>query len=72
LILSPRLQRKKNSLLSTGVKMSQHSSLKGSSKIKVRRNVLKRFERIDLMLKRGIITKENVPASGLPKTKPDE
>ncbi|NLB68925.1 MAG: small basic protein [Lentisphaerae bacterium] len=52
--------------------MSQHSSLKGSSKIKVRRNVLKRFERIDLMLKRGIITKENVPASGLPKTKPDE
>ena len=52
--------------------MSQHSSLKGSSKITARRNVLKRFERIDLMLKRGQITKDKIPAYGLPKIKPEE
>ena len=52
--------------------MSQHTSLKGSSKIKMRRNVMKRYERIDLMLKRGQIKKDSVPAYGLPKTKPEE
>lgn len=52
--------------------MSQHSSLKGSSKIKARRNVLKRYERVDLLIRRGVIKEEEVPGSGLPKTKPDE
>jgi small basic protein (TIGR04137 family) len=33
--------------------MSQHKSLQGISGIVVKRNVLKRFERIDLLKKRG-------------------
>ena len=52
--------------------MSQHSSLKGSSKITVRRNVLKRYERVDLLLKRGIMKKDAIRGFGLPKTKPEE
>ncbi len=48
--------------------MSQHRSLKGASKITVKRNVLKRFERVELMKKRGITTKQVI---GLPKTKPE-
>ena len=52
--------------------MSQHSSLKGSSKITARRNVLKRYERVDLLVKRGVIKKDNVRSFGLPKTKPEE
>ena len=32
--------------------MSQHRSLKGSSKITAKRNVLKRFERINLLMER--------------------
>jgi small basic protein (TIGR04137 family) len=50
--------------------MSQHSSLKAAVKITSRRNVLKRFERIDLMRKRGK-WKEGDRALGLPKTKPE-
>ena len=53
-------------------KMSQHTSLKGSSKIKVRRNVLKRYERVDLLVKRGVMKKDEIRGSGLPKTKPEE
>ncbi len=52
--------------------MSQHSSLKGSSKIKVRRNVLKRYERVDLLTKRGVMKKDEIRGFGLPKTKPEE
>lgn len=52
--------------------MSQHTSLKGSSKIKVRRNVLKRYERIDLLVKRGVMKEDEIRGSGLPKTKPEE
>lgn len=52
--------------------MSQHSSLKGSSKITVRRNVLKRFERVDILTKRGQMKKDEVRGFGLPKTKPEE
>ncbi len=48
--------------------MSQHPSLKSASKIIVRRNVLKRFERIDLLKTRGE-WKEGDSALGLPKTK---
>ena len=50
--------------------MSQHSSLKAATKIATRRNVLKRFERIDVMRKRGK-WKEGDRALGLPKTKPE-
>lgn len=51
--------------------MSQHASLKAASKIKTKRNVLKRFERIDLLRERGK-WKEGDTATGLPKTKPGE
>ncbi|MDR1145883.1 MAG: small basic protein [Verrucomicrobiales bacterium] len=51
--------------------MSQHKSLRGSSQIKVKRNVLKRFERVDLMKKRGQ-WKDNANVHKLPKTRPEE
>jgi small basic protein (TIGR04137 family) len=51
--------------------MSQHLSLKSASRIKTKRNVLKRFERIDL-LKTGGKWKQGDRAYGLPKTKPQE
>jgi small basic protein (TIGR04137 family) len=50
--------------------MSQHRSLKGASTIAARRNVLKRFERVELLKKRGQ-WKESQKVLGLPKTKPD-
>ena len=50
--------------------MSQHRSLKGASKITVKRNVLKRFERVELMKKRGVF-KAGTRVIGLPKTKPE-
>lgn len=48
--------------------MSMHSSLKGASKIRTKRNVLKRFERVDI-LKKGGRWKEGDRAFNLPKTK---
>ncbi len=48
--------------------MSLHPSLKAASKIATKRNVLKRFERIDLLKKRGK-WKDGDRAFGLPKTK---
>ncbi len=50
--------------------MSQHRSLKGSSQIVAKRNVLKRFERVDLLKKRGQ-WKDGMKVLGLPKTKPE-
>jgi small basic protein (TIGR04137 family) len=50
--------------------MSQHRSLKGASTITAKRNVLKRFERVELLKKRGQF-KEGMKVIGLPKTKPD-
>ena len=50
--------------------MSQHKSLQGSSGIVIKRNVLKRFERIDLLKKRGF-WKAGDRVQGLRKTKPD-
>ena len=50
--------------------MSQHRSLQGSSGIVVKRNVLKRFERVDLLKKRGQ-WKAGDRVQGLRKTKPD-
>ena len=50
--------------------MSQHRSLKGASTIAAKRNVLKRFERVELLKKRGQ-WKDGQKVIGLPKTKPD-
>ena len=50
--------------------MSQHPSLKGKGAIKAKRSVLKRFERVELMKKRGQF-KPKQSVIGLPKTKPD-
>ena len=50
--------------------MSQHRSLKGASTIAAKRNVLKRFERVELLKKRGQ-WKDGAKVVGLPKTKPD-
>jgi small basic protein (TIGR04137 family) len=49
--------------------MSQHRSLKGSSKIQAKRNVLKRFERVEILKKDGR-WKTGQRVFGLPKTKP--
>lgn len=49
--------------------MSQHTSLKSASKIVTKRNVLKRFERIDHLRARGK-WKEGDRGLGLPKIKP--
>ena len=48
--------------------MSQHPSLRGANKIMTKRNVLKRFERVDLLKERGK-WKEGDRGLGLPKTK---
>lgn len=50
--------------------MSQHKSLQGVSGLVVKRNVLKRFERVDLLKKRGQ-WKVGDRVQGLRKTKPD-
>ena len=50
--------------------MSQHASLKGSGKIAAKRNVLKRFERVNLLQKRGE-WQEGCRGLGLKKTKPE-
>ena len=50
--------------------MSQHKSLQGASGIVVKRNVLKRFERVAILKKRGQ-WKEGERVAGLRKTKPD-
>ncbi len=51
--------------------MSQHKSLRGSSKIVVKRNVLSRYERVELLKKRGMMRADG-RVYGLPKTKPAE
>lgn len=50
--------------------MSQHSSLKKSSNVGAKRSVLKRFERVKLMQKRGVWPDGRSPM-GLPKTTPE-
>ena len=50
--------------------MSQHKSLQGSSGLVVKRNVLKRFERMEVLKKRNQ-WKEGDRVQGLRKTKPD-
>ncbi len=48
--------------------MSQHASFKSASKIATKRNVLKRFERIDILREQGK-WKSGDRGFGLPKTK---
>jgi len=48
--------------------MSLHRSLKASGQIRKKRNVLKRFERIDILKEDGRL-KEGEKVWGLPKTK---
>jgi small basic protein (TIGR04137 family) len=50
--------------------MSQHRSLKGASTITAKRNVLKRFERVEVLRKRGQF-KDGDKVTGLRKTKPE-
>ena len=50
--------------------MSQHRSLHAAATVGGKRNVLKRFERVELLKKRGQ-WKEGDKVSGLRKTKPE-
>ena len=50
--------------------MSQHRSLRAAATLGGKRNVLKRFERTELLKKRGQ-WKDGEKVVGLPKTKPD-
>lgn len=50
--------------------MSQHASLRVGGKIRKKRNVLKRFERINILTAEGR-WKEGSKVLGLPKTKGD-
>jgi len=50
--------------------MSQHPSLRISGKIRKVRNVMKRYERLDVLRAEGRIAEDKV--FGLPKTKPIE
>jgi small basic protein (TIGR04137 family) len=50
--------------------MAQHRSLKGASALGAKRNVLKRFERVEILKRRGQ-WKEGDRVVGLRKTKPD-
>ncbi|MGA4645647.1 small basic protein [Limisphaera sp. 4302-co] len=50
--------------------MSQHPSLRAAKTTGGKRNVLKRFERIALLKKRGL-WKPGDRITGLPKTKPE-
>lgn len=48
--------------------MSQHRSLRGASTLGAKRNVLKRFERVEILKKRGQ-WKEGDRVTGLRKTR---
>ncbi|MEQ1841578.1 MAG: small basic protein [Verrucomicrobiales bacterium] len=50
--------------------MSQHASLKKSSNVGTKRSVLKRFERVKLLQKRGEWVQGRTPI-GLPKVTPE-
>lgn len=50
--------------------MAQHASLRSSSTLGAKRNVLKRFERVALLKKRGQ-WKDGDRVVGLRKTKPE-
>lgn len=65
-MLPPRFFIKTNILLI----MSQHRSLRAASTLGGKRNVMKRFERVELLKKRGQ-WKAGDRITGLRKTKPD-
>ena len=48
--------------------MSQHASLRVGGKIRKKRNVMKRYERLNVLRAEGRIPEDKV--LGLPKTKP--
>jgi small basic protein (TIGR04137 family) len=50
--------------------MAQHRSLRAASTLGAKRNVLKRFERVELLKKRGQ-WKQGDRVTGLRKTKPE-
>lgn len=50
--------------------MSQHSTLRAANSLAAKRNVLKRFERVELLKKRGQ-WKPGDRVTGLRKTRPD-
>ena len=50
--------------------MSRHPILKSSGKIRKRRNVLKRYERINMLTAEGRWKAGEKVLGGLPKTKP--
>ena len=50
--------------------MSRHPSLKATGKIRKKRSVLKKFERINLLTVDGRWKQGQKVISGLPKTKP--
>lgn len=52
--------------------MSKHPSLKSASKIKMRRNVLKRFERVNILKADGRWKEGEKVLSNLPKTKHED
>jgi small basic protein (TIGR04137 family) len=52
-------------------KMSQHPSLKVSGAAEAKRTVLTRYERVELLRKRGEL-KDDDRITGLKKTKPEE
>ena len=58
-------------MLSEAITMSRHPSLK-SAGIRKKRNVLKRYERIDLLQAEGRWTEGKKVLNGLPKTKNPE
>ncbi len=51
--------------------MSQHNTLRSSSTLGAKRNVLKRFERVEILKKRKL-WKDGERVTGLRKTKPLE
>ena len=52
--------------------MSKHPSLKAAGRIRKQRNVLKRFERINILKPDGRWQEGQKVLSALPKTKPEE
>ena len=52
--------------------MSKHPSLKAAGRIRKQRNVLKRFERINILKQDGRWQEGQKVLSALPETKPEE
>lgn len=67
---APKGERVKINLLREDFTMSQHRSLRAAATLGGKRNVLKRFERLELLKKRGQY-KDGDRITGLRKTKPE-